>query len=195
MDELTPTAQKGYSTTRQCKEVLISVLDITSNCKHLKKQGAVLSLDILKAFDTVSHQFMKKVFDFLNFGLYLSKWLSILSTNRQACILLEDDVTTDFFDLDCGNAQGDTILPFLFNLCYQILLFKLQFDLQINSIAPEVILPDGHPPLPETVSMASPKVYGLADDATVLTTMEVGSLSHIKDILVSFGKISYTGKP
>ncbi len=33
-------------------------------------------------------------------------------------------------------------------------------------------------------------MYGLADDATVLTAMEVGSLSHIKDILVSFGNIS-----
>jgi hypothetical protein len=62
--------------------------------------------------------------------------------------------------------------------------------LQIESIAPEIALPATHPPLPETVSTASPRVYGLADDATVLTTMKVGSLSHIKDILVSFGIIS-----
>jgi hypothetical protein len=190
MDKLTPTAQKGYSATRQCQEVLLSVLDIISNCKFLNKRGAVLSLDIRKAFDTVSHAFMKKVFEFFNFGPYISKWLTILSTNRQACILLEDDLTTDFFDLDRGNAQGDTISPFLFNLCYQILLFKLQFDLQIKSIAPEITLPASHPPLPETVSSAFPRVYGLADDATVLTAMEVGSLSRIKDILVSFGNIS-----
>jgi hypothetical protein len=103
---------------------------------------------------------------------------------------LEDNLTTDYFDLDRGNAQGDTISPFIFNLCYQILLFKLQYDLQIDSIAPEIPLPASHPPLPETVSTALPRVYGLADDATVLTTMEVGSLSRIKDILVSFGNIS-----
>jgi hypothetical protein len=190
MDKLTPTAQKGYSTTRQCQEVLISVLDIISNCKHLNKRGAVLSLDIRKAFDTVSHQFMRKVFEFFNFGPYIIQRLTILSTNRQACIILEDDLTTEYFDLDRGNAQGDTISPFLFNLCYQILLFKLQYDLQIESIAPEIALPASHPPLPETVSTASPRVYGLADDATVLTTMEVGSLSRIKEILVSFGVIS-----
>ena len=154
MDQLTPTAQKGYSTTRQCQEVLISVLDIISNCKHLNKRGAVLSLDIRKAFDTVSHQFMRKVFEFFNFGPYIIQWLTILSTNRQACIILEDDLTTEYFDLDRGNAQGDTISPFLFNLCYQILLFKLQYDLQIESIAPEIALPATHPPLPETVSNA-----------------------------------------
>ncbi len=190
MDKLTPTAQKGYSTTRQCQEVLISVLDIISNCKHQNRHGAVLSLDIHKAFNTVSHQYMKKVFGFFNFGPYISKWLTILCTNRQACIILEDDLTTDYFDLDRGNTQGDTISPIIFNLCYQILLFKLQYDLQIESIAPETPLPASHPPLPETVSTARTRVFGLADDATVLTTMEVGSLSRIKNILVSFGCIS-----
>jgi hypothetical protein len=73
MDKLTPTAQKGYSAGRQCQEVLISVLDIISNCKFLNKRGAVLSLDIRKAFDTVSHAFMKKVLEFFNFGPYISK--------------------------------------------------------------------------------------------------------------------------
>jgi hypothetical protein len=71
-------SSKGYSTTRQCQEVLISVLDIISNCKHQNRRGAVLSLDIRKAFDTVSHQYMKKVFEFFNFGPYISKWLTIL---------------------------------------------------------------------------------------------------------------------
>jgi hypothetical protein len=33
-------------------------------------------------------------------------------------------------------------------------------------------------------------VFGLADDATVLTAMEVGSLSRVKNILASFGCIS-----
>jgi hypothetical protein len=190
MDKLTPTAQKGYSTTRQCQEVLIAVLDIISNCKSIKKRGAILSLDIKKAFDTVSHQFLSKVLDFYNFGPYIKNWLKILSTNRQACIILEDDLCTDFFDLERGNAQGDTISPFLFNLCYQILLFKLQYDLQIESLAPEIIIPVTHPPLPDTVSTSPPKVYGLADDATVLTTMEVGSLSRVKNILADFGNIS-----
>jgi hypothetical protein len=190
MDKLTPTAQKGYSTTRQCQEVLISVIDTIAHCKKNKKRGAVLSLDIRKAFDTVSHQFMFQVFDFFNFGPNIKKWLILLGTNRQACIILEDELCTEYFDLERGNAQGDNISPFTFNLCYQILLFKLQYDLQIVHIVQEPEIPPTHPPLPATVSMDPPRVYGLADDATVLTAMELGSLSRVKDILTDFGSIS-----
>jgi hypothetical protein len=103
---------------------------------------------------------------------------------------LEDELCTDYFDLERGNAQGDNISPFTFNLCYQILLFKLQFDLQITSIVQEPVIPPTHPPLPDTVSRDSPRVYGLADDATVLTTMDVNSLTRIKGILVEYGSIS-----
>ena len=133
---------------------------------------------------------MSQVFDFFNFGPNIKKWLILLGTNRQACIILEDELCTDYFDLERGNAQGDNISPFTFNLCYQILLFKLQFDLQIASIVQEPVIPPTHPPLPDTVSTDSPRVYGLADDATVLTTMDVNSLTRIKGILVEYGSIS-----
>ena len=190
MDKLTPTAQKGYSKTRMCQEVLLSVVDTIANCKSNKKRGAVLSLDIRKAFDTINHQYLEKVYDFFNLGPCIKRWLALLGTNRQACIILEDDLCTEYFDLERGNAQGDNISPFTFNLGYQILLFKLQYDLQIDSIVPEPDIPGSHPPLHENVSTDIPRVYGLADDATVLTTMQVNSLRRVKEILEEFGTLS-----
>ena len=47
---------------------------------------------------------------------------------------LENKKKTEYFKLARGNAQGDIISPFLFLLGYQILLFKLNFDLQILGI-------------------------------------------------------------
>jgi hypothetical protein len=41
---------------------------------------------------------------------------------------LDNGLKTLYFDLERGNAQGDTLSPFLFNLGYQILLMKLEFD-------------------------------------------------------------------
>ena len=104
--------------------------------------------------------------------------------------MLDDNLCTDYFDLERGNAQGDNISPFTFNLAYQILLFKLQYDLQIVPIVQEAVINPGYPPLPENVSKDIPKVYGLADDATVLTSMEVESLARIKHILAEFATIS-----
>jgi len=126
MDKMTPICQKGYSGTRYCQEVLISVMDNIERLNTIKKRGCLISLDIKKAFDSLSHSYLNSVYKFYNFGPKLIRWLTILCTNRQACIIIENNITTEFFDLERGNAQGDTISPFLFHLGYQILLFKLE---------------------------------------------------------------------
>jgi hypothetical protein len=42
---------------------------------------------------------------------------------------MENGMYSEFFDLERGNAQGDTTSPYIFNLGFQILLLKLTFDL------------------------------------------------------------------
>ena len=135
MDKMTPVCQKGYSTTRRCQEVLLQLIENIEECKIKNQAAAILSLDIRKAFDSIGHQFLSKVLDFFNIGPNMKKWLLILSTNRTACIKLDNENKTKYFKLARGNAQGDIISPFLFLLGYQILLFKLNFDLQILGIA------------------------------------------------------------
>jgi hypothetical protein len=190
MNKLTPCAQKGYANGRYCQEVLIGVIDTIETCKNRNIKGALLSLDIQKAFDSLSHSYLENVFKFFNFGPNISRWLTILSMNRAARIVINSDISTDIFELERGNAQGDTISPFLFNLGYQILLFKLEYDLQIAGLVPGVHLPDDFPPLPDNVSQVPPKVYAMADDATVLTRMDFDTLVRIRQILVDFQNLS-----
>ena len=137
MDKMTPICQKGYSGTRYCQEVLITVIESIEKCHKKKQRAALLSLDIKKAFDSLSHSYLQGVYKFFNFGPRLIKWLTIMCTNRKACVIIDEAVNTEFFDLERGNAQGDTISPFLFNLGYQILLFKLDLSLQIEGILSE----------------------------------------------------------
>ena len=54
MDKTTPICQKGYSSSRYCQEVLISVIESIEKCNSLKKKACGLSLDINKAFDSLS---------------------------------------------------------------------------------------------------------------------------------------------
>ena len=190
MNKLTPCSQKGYANGRYCQEVLIGVVDTVEKCKSKKIKGALLSLDIKKAFDSLSHSYLKNIFNFYNFGPNIQKWLTLLSMNRAARIVLSSDISTEIFELERGNAQGDTISPFLFNLGYQILLFKIEFDREIAGIIEPVELGPDFPPLPQHAPSSPPKVYAMADDATVLTRMDRRSLARIRDILEEFHIIS-----
>ena len=134
MDKMTLVCQKGYSKTRLCQEVLLQLIENIEECKIKNKTAAILSLDIRKAFDSIGHQYLSKVSDFFNIGPNMKKWLLLLSTNCTACIRLDNESKTEYFKLAPGNAQGDIISPFLFLLGYQILLFKLNYDLQILGI-------------------------------------------------------------
>jgi len=120
------------------------------------------------------------------------KWLNLIGTNRRACIILENDMYSDYFNLDRGNAQGDTTSPYIFNTGYQILLLKINFDLQIAGlIVPPEIPPDLQPPNHRNQVKANPRrIFAFADDGNILTLMELASLKRIKDILHEFGILS-----
>jgi hypothetical protein len=94
MNKLTPCAQKGYANGRYCQEVLIGVIDTIETCKSKNIKGALLSLDIQKAFDSLSHSYLENVFKFFNFGPNISRWLTILSMNRAARIVINSDIST-----------------------------------------------------------------------------------------------------
>jgi hypothetical protein len=195
MDKITAVGQKGYSSTKQCQEVLINLLDDIQICKNSGKTGALISLDIRKAFDTISHDYLNKAYRFFNFGDNIIRWLNIIGTNRRACIILEDGLYTNFFDLERGTAQSDTISPYIFNFGYQIHLFKLNFDLQIEGILepaavpPDIDNPTIRPP-DNTVSIFSRKAFAFADDANIFTKLGRNTIARVKCILEEFGRLS-----
>jgi hypothetical protein len=94
------------------------------------------------------------------------------------------------FDLERGNAQGDTTSPYIFNLGFQILLLKLTFDLQTEGLLNFPVIPDPTPPLPPTVSTYNRKVSAYADDASLIVKMRYETLLRIKTTLEEFGSMS-----
>jgi hypothetical protein len=68
-----------------------------------------------KAFDTLSHGYLREVFKFVNFGPNFINWLRLLGENCTACILLDSGEYSRPFDLGRGKAQGDNISPNTFN--------------------------------------------------------------------------------
>jgi hypothetical protein len=171
MDKITHVGQKGFSSTKYCQEVLIHIVDSINHINVRRKRGALLSLDIKKAFDSTSHSYLQQAYKFFNFGPNFIKWLNLIGTNRKACIILGDGTYSEFFDLERGNAQGDTTSPYIFNIGFQILLLKLTFDLQIEGLVDFPTIPENTPPLPHTVSTYSRKVCAYADDVNMLVKL------------------------
>jgi exonuclease III len=190
MDKITRVGQKGFSSTKYCQEVLIDVIDSISAINKQTKNGVLLSLDIKKAFDSTSHSYLQMAYQFFNFGPNFIKWLNLIGTNRKACIILGNGMYSEFFDLERGNAQGDTRSPYIFNIGFQILLLKLTFDLQIDGVIEFPTVPGDIPPLPPTVGTYPRKVRAFADDASVIVKYTYENLLYIKTILEEFGNLS-----
>jgi len=149
-----------------------------------------------KAFDTLSHRFMREVFKFLNFGPNLMKWLALYGENRTACILYEDNRYSKSFQLERGRAQGDNISPNTFNFADQILIWKIELDPRITGIWQNFLIPR----VPEAnfdnnffnfeAARETSRKESIADDNTTLVTLSRENLAALRQILDSFGDIS-----
>jgi hypothetical protein len=63
-DRVLSRSQKGFNRSRQIQEVLINSIETMEYCKRHNIKAAMVSVDVSKAFDSVDHNFMDKVYKF-----------------------------------------------------------------------------------------------------------------------------------
>ena len=162
-------------------------------CKKNKIKGVLVTIDQSKAFDSVSHEFMLKVYNFFGFGDRIKKWLKSIGTGRRACIITSPGEMSESFDLEKGHAQGDSPSPLLYNFAAQILLFKIELDKNIKQIRSTINFPG--PVIPKDPFLhesnrETGKCDCFADDNTVQTILDLELLSALKRILGNFRTLS-----
>jgi hypothetical protein len=108
-NQICSRAQKGFNNQRYTQECLINVIETIQHCHLNNVEGALVAVDMAKAFDTLSHGYLREVFNFFNLGPNIIKWLTLLGENRTACILLDNGEYSRPFDLGRGRAKGDNI--------------------------------------------------------------------------------------
>jgi hypothetical protein len=69
-------------------------------CRMHNIKGAMVSVDVSKAFDSVDHGYMEKVYRFFGFGPQICKWLATIGTGRNAHVLLANDELSVAFQLE-----------------------------------------------------------------------------------------------
>jgi hypothetical protein len=188
-------AQKGFNNQRYTQESLINVIETIAHCNTNNINGAVVAVDMAKAFVTLSHGFLREVFRFFNIGNGMIDWLTLLGENRTACILLDNGSYSRNFKLDRGRAQGDNISPNTFNFADQILILNIELDPGINGIWKNFVIPPSFPVNTNPFFMyeslgETNKNESLADDNTTLLMLEDSSLATLRSILNDFGRIS-----
>jgi hypothetical protein len=188
-------AQKGFNSHRYTQECLINVIETIAHCNSTDIKGAVVAVDMAKAFDTLSHRFLREVFKFFNFGPALIDWLTLLGENRTACILLDNGSYSRNFNLGRGRAQGDNISPNTFNFADQILILKIELDPNLNGIWKNFQIPPSFPSNNDPFFMyesqgETTRNESLADDNTTLILLEGNNLNVLRRVLDDFGSIS-----
>jgi hypothetical protein len=153
----------------------------------------MICVDQAKAFDSVDHGYMTKVFRFFNFGEKFISWLKTIGTNRKACVLLNNGNASAIFQLLKGTAQGDCPSPIIYNICAQILIFKIELDVRIRKLP---IYPQINAQQEAAAFFCNESHYetskneSFADDSTTLTFFEYPDLAALKENLENFSKLS-----
>ena len=84
---------------------IMSVRDVIDLVTLNNKEGFLIKLDQEKAFDRVSHSFMFKVLNKLNFGNTFISWIKILYNDIKSTVKINGHLTP-FFPICRGVRQG-----------------------------------------------------------------------------------------
>ena len=136
VDRVIGRSQKGFNPTRLIHEVILNTYENIHYCNTNKISGCIVAVDQSKAFDSVAHTFIDKTLKFFGFGNYFCNMIKTIGTNRKAQVLLDNGTVSEAFDLEKGTAQGDCPSPLLYNICTQILLFKIELTKEVKSVYP-----------------------------------------------------------
>ena len=85
----------------------------------LNIEGYIVTLDIKKAFDSVSHEFLLLALEYYGFGQNFISWIKLLLLNQESSVFNGGE-STGYFKLGRGCRQGDPISAYLFIMVIEI---------------------------------------------------------------------------
>ena len=176
IDKICSPGQKGYSRKKRLHDSLINVVELISICSQANIDLIVICVDFKKAFDSVDKSFIFKCLEFFNFGPYFRKLVTVCLEDRKGCIITDQGFTPNF-NIEQGVPQGDRLSPYLFIICIEVLLIKIEYSENLTS--------------PVVQNYPEPRKFeGFADDITVNLAANAENLKYLNEILLQFGLLS-----
>ena len=109
------------------------ISDIIEVTDKLNFHGILVTMDIEKAFDSISHSFLISVLRKYGFGPSFISWIETILTKQESCVI-NGGKTTPFFKLERGARQGDPISAYLFILVIEILFRFIKSNEKIEGL-------------------------------------------------------------
>lgn len=125
--------QKGFMKGRYIGENIRKIYDVLRYTEAENIPGLLLSVDIEKAFDSVSWAFMQKALEFFNFGPCLIQWIATLYHSPISCVSVNGQYSK-WFSVCRGVRQGDPSSSYLYLLCAEIMSILIRQNVKIKGI-------------------------------------------------------------
>ena len=125
--------QTGFVEGRKIFDSIRTIQDVFEYTKLKDIEGMLIFIDFEKAFDSINWTFMNLALEKLNFGLSFTKWVKILYTNISSCII-NNGITSPYFDLSKGVRQGDPLSPYLFIIAKEFLAQTIRQSADVKGI-------------------------------------------------------------
>ena len=174
--------QKAYSSKFAIQEGLITCYELINKAIKTKTELGILNLDFQSAFDSVSHDYLRDVFQSLNCGPFFLDFLNTILNNRYGHILTDEGFTENFL-FRIGLFQGDRASGNLFKVCLNPLLIKI---ISSNNIR----IPREIPFNIRDVNYIVDPVTAFADDGDIFFQPTINNLDACNQILISFGEMT-----
>ena len=174
LDKIIHRSQTGFIPGRSMNDNVRTIYNTVEIAKAMGRRGILVSIDFTKAFDSISHRYLKKALLFFGFPRNFRKWIDVI-LNSFHVEILHAGFLLDPFVLSSGIRQGDPPAPGLFVLGVEILLIKIRLCPEIRKFRIDNIVPG---------------VIGYADDLNCLLECDRNSLIKLFEILDEFYMIS-----
>ena len=122
----------AYLNKRFISEGRRLISDIVEITDLLQIEGILLTLDIEKAFDSVSHLFLVSALQKYGFKNDFIRWIKLLLKNQESCTM-NGGQTTNYFKLERGTRQGGSLSAFLFILVLETAFIIIKKNPNIKS--------------------------------------------------------------
>ena len=174
--ELVHTNQYGFLHSRNIQDCVGWAYEYIHQCKQAGVPSVILKLDFAKAFDTVEHAAILKVFECLGFDPRWMNWLRMIMSSGTSEVLL-NGVPGKKFPCRRGVRQGDPLSPLLFVMVSELL------QAMVNKLFHDGVL---HAPL--NIPNADFPIVQYANDTLLIMQSCPVQLAALKIILEDFAQ-------